>query len=142
MDSAQGTKDGGAANIVRKYVTRMQQAMRAHTELFFFPLSALVRGTQTPMLTYIALLQSMGVMPGVSLRCMRRRPGGPNLYDSEGTEDGRLLAAQQPTAGQPYHSYSLAAAVLDYGEVLDGYTKTKVSRFEVYTKGQPPSEGE
>ena len=77
----------------RKYVTSMQQAMRAHPELFPFPLSAPIPHTQTPMLTYVALMQSMGVMLGVSLQPMRRRLGGPDLYDSEDTKDGRLLAA-------------------------------------------------
>ena len=85
----------------RKYVTSMQQAMRAHRDLYPFPLATPVPHTQTPMLTYVALLQSMGAMPGVSLQPMQRRLGGPNLYDSEDTEGGRLLAAQQPTVAQP-----------------------------------------
>ena len=131
----------------RKYVTSMQLATRAHPEMFPYPLGAPVPRTQTLMLTYVALLQSMPPMPRVSLQPMRQRPGGPDLYDSEDTKDGPLLAAQQPTVGQPafstkYHSYSLAAAVPDHGDVLDGYTKTKVSGFKVYTKGQPPLERE
>ena len=84
-----------------KYVTSMQQAMRAHWELLPSPLGAPVPRTQTPMLTYVALLQSMGAMSGVSLQPMRRRSGGPDLYDGEDTEDGRPLAAEQPTVGQP-----------------------------------------
>ena len=131
----------------RKYMTSMQQAMRAHPELFPFPLDAPVSRTQTPILTYVALLQSMGAMPGVSLQPVWRRPGGPNLYDSEDIEDGRLLAAQQPTVGQldvarKYHSYSPATTVPDYGDVPEGYTKTQVSGLEVYTQGLPPSDGE
>ena len=58
----------------------MQLAMRVHPELFPYPLEAPVPRTQTPMLTYAALLQSMGAMPGVSLQPMRRRPGGPDLF--------------------------------------------------------------
>ena len=96
--------------------------MRAHLELFPFPLSAPVPRTQTSMLTYVALLQSMGAVPGVSLQPLRRRPRGLDLYDSEDTEDGRLLAAQRPTIGQPdfarkNYSYSPAAAVPNYGEL-------------------------
>ena len=119
-----------------------------HTRSFSLPpLGAPVPHTQTPMLNCVALLQSMGAMHGVCLQPMRRRPGGLDLYDSEDTEDGRLLAAQQPRVGQPevarkYHSYSRAAAVPDYGDVPDGYTKTKVLGFEVYTKVRPPLEGE
>ena len=79
----------------------MQQAMCAHPELVPVPPSAPVPRIQTPMLTYVALLQSLGAMPGVSLQPMHRRQGGPDLYDSEDAEDGRLLAAQQPTVGQP-----------------------------------------
>ena len=77
----------------QKYVTSMQLAMRTHPELYPYPLGAPVPYTQTPMLTYVALLQSMGTMPGVSLQPMRRRLRGRELYDSEDTEDGHILAA-------------------------------------------------
>ena len=78
---------------------------------------------------------------------MQRRPGGPNLYDSEDTEDGSPLATQQPTVRQPdvarkYHSYSPTTSVPDYGDVLEGYTKSEVSGFEIYTRGLPPFDGE
>ena len=56
---------------IRKYVTSMRQAMHAHPELFPFPLDAPVPRTQTPILTYVALLQSMGAMPGISLQPMQ-----------------------------------------------------------------------
>ena len=48
----------------RKYVTRMQLEMRVHPELVPYPLGVPVPRTQTPMLTYVALLQSMGAKPG------------------------------------------------------------------------------
>ena len=77
----------------------MQHTMRVHPKPFPYPLEALVPRTQTPMLTYVALLQSLGAMLGVSLQVIKRRPGGPELYDSEDTKDGCLLASQQPTVG-------------------------------------------
>ena len=40
----------------QKYVTSMQLAMQTHLELFPYPLGAPVPRTQTPMLTYVALV--------------------------------------------------------------------------------------
>ena len=107
-----------------------EPALHLHPELFPFPLDVPVPRTQTPILTYVALLQSMGAMPGVSLQLVRRRQGGPNLYHSEDNEDGRLLAAQQPTVDQPYmarkyHSYSPATAVPEYGDVPAGIPRLR-----------------
>ena len=41
-----------------------------------------------------------------------------------------------------YRSYSPATTVLDYGDVPEGWAKTRVSGFEVYTRCLPPSNGE
>ena len=58
----------------RKYVSSMQLAVRVHPEPFSYPLGAPVPCTQTPILTYVALLQSMTAMPRVSLQPIRYRP--------------------------------------------------------------------
>ena len=53
---------------------------------------------------------------------IQRRPCGPDLIDSEDTEDGRLISAQMPTIGQPetaikYGSLAQPRRTLDHGEV-------------------------
>ena len=76
----------------KRFITSMQHTLRTHPDLFPFPLDIGVPHTQTPLLAYVALLQSLGAIPGISLQPVKRRPGGPELFDSEDTEDGRLLA--------------------------------------------------
>ena len=118
------------------YVISMQLAIRLHREPFPHPLGPPVLLTPTPVMTYVAFPQWLQAMPGVSWEPMWRRPGRPDPDDSEDTQDGRLLAAQQPTLGQPhfakyYKSYAPAISVLDCGDVLEGYTHTAGSGFEV-----------
>ena len=83
----------------RRFITSMQHTIRVHPQLFPYPLNQAVPRTQTPIFTYVTLLQSLGAIPGVSMASIQRRPCGPDLIDSEDTEDGRLLSAQMPTVG-------------------------------------------
>ena len=84
----------------RHFITNMQNTLCAHPDLFPVPLDKGIPRTHTPILTYVSLLQSLGAIPGVSLLPVKRRPGGLDLFDSEETDDGRLLDDQQPTMGQ------------------------------------------
>ena len=85
----------------RRFITSMQHTIRVHASLFPYPLNQAMPRTQTPILTYVTLLQSLGAIPGFSMTPIQRRPCGLDLIDSEDTEDGRLISAQMPTVGQP-----------------------------------------
>ena len=127
----------------RRFITSMQHTLRAHPDLFPFPLDKCVPRTQTPLLAYVSLLQSLGAIPGISLQPMKRRPCGPELFDSEDAEDGRLLAAQQPIVGQPdiamkYCSPSPVWHIQEHGDTPTGFKRTEVCGYEVYTNEKPP----
>ena len=51
----------------RRFITSMQHTLRARPDLFPFPLDKGVPRTQTPLLAYVPLLQSLGAIPGISL---------------------------------------------------------------------------
>ena len=127
----------------RRFITSMQHTLRTHPHLFPLPLDKSVPRTQTPLLAYVSLLQSLGAIPGISLQPVKRHPCRPELFDSEDTEDGQLLAAQQPTVGQPhiamkYCSPSLVWHIQGHGDNPPGFTRTEVCGCEVYTNGRPP----
>ena len=124
----------------RRFITSMQHTLRAHPDLFHFPLDKGVPRTQTPLLAYVSLLQSLGAIPGIFLQPMKRRPCGPELFDSEDTEDGRLLASQQPTVGQPdiamkYCSPSPVWHIQEHGDTPTGFKRTEVCGYDTCTTG-------
>ena len=119
----------------RRFITSMQHTIRVHPSLFPYPLNQAVPRTQTPILTYVTLLQSLGAILGVSMTPIQRRPCGPDLIDSEDTEDGRLISAQMPTVGQPgiaikYGSPAQLWRTLDHGEVPRGFSRKIICGFE------------
>ena len=74
---------------------------------------------------------------------IQRRPCGPDLIDSEDTEDGRLISAQMPTVGLPeiaikYGSSAQPWRTLDHGEVPRGFSRKIICGFETYTNDQAP----
>ena len=127
----------------KRFITSMQHTLRAHPDLFPFLLDKVVPCTQTPLLAYVSLLQSLGAIPGISLQPVKRRPCGPELFDSEDTEDGRLLVAQQPKVGQPfiamkYCSPSPVWYIHEHGGTPTGFKSPEVCGYEVYTNETPP----
>ena len=119
----------------------MQHTVRAHPDLFPFPLDKGILRTETPILAYVSRLQSLGAIPRVSLRPVKRRRGGPDLFRSEETNDRRLLAAQQPRVGQPdvaikYSSPSLVPPK-NTATSQPGFHNTEVASCEVYVNGRP-----
>ena len=84
----------------RRFIISIQHTLRAHPGLFPLPLDKDVPRTETPTLAYVSLLQSLGAIPGLSLMPVTGCPGGPDLFDSEETGSGRLLAAENPIVGQ------------------------------------------
>ena len=113
----------------------MQHTIPVHAPLFPYPLNQVVPRTQTPILTYVTLLQSLGAIRGLSMTPIQRRPCGPDLIDSEDTEDGRLISAQMPTIGHPeiaikYGSPTQLWCTLDHGEVLRGSSRRIIYGFE------------
>ena len=86
----------------RRFITILQHALCAHPNLFFFQLDKGILRTQTPLFAYVSLLLSLGAILGVSLLTMKPCLGGPDFFNGEERDDGRLLAAQQPTMGQPH----------------------------------------
>ena len=127
----------------RRFITSMQHTLRAHPDLFPFPSDKGVPRIQTPLLAYVSLLQSLGAIPGISLQPMKQRPCGPDLFDSEDTEDSPLLAAQQPRVGQPdiaikYCSPFPVWHIQEHGDTPTGFKRTEVCGYEVYTNEKPP----
>ena len=128
----------------RRSIASMQYTIRVHAPLFLYPLNRAVPHTQAPILTYVALLQSLGAIPGVSMTPIQRRPCGPDLIDSEDTEDGRMITAQRPTVGNleiaiEYGSQAQMWRTLDHGEVPRGFSRRVICGFETLTNDQVPT---
>ena len=127
----------------RRFITSMQHTLRTHPDLFPFPLDKGVPRTQTPLLANVSLLQSLRAIPTISLEPVKRRACGPELFDSEDTEDGRLLVAQQPVVEQldiamKYFSPSPMWHIQEHGDTPPGFTRTEVCGYDVYTNGRHP----
>ena len=75
----------------RRFVTTMQHTLLHQVTSFHFPTDQPIDRRQTPFLAYTAVLSAIGALSGISLQHPRCRPTGPNVIDSEDTDNGRLM---------------------------------------------------
>ena len=87
-----------------RFVTMMQNTLRARLNTMGCDLSRELPSRAVPIRNYLAILTQLGTRTALHVELPPRPAGGPNLLDSESSDDGIVPSARKEQVGDALHT--------------------------------------
>ena len=84
-----------------QFVTMMQSTLRAKHSSPVHNVNNVLPSHATPIHNYPSILNQLGARTTLHIASPERPAGGPELFDSESSDDGAMLHARTPQVGDP-----------------------------------------
>ena len=86
------------------FTTMVQNTLRSRPGSIGGDLSKELPSRAVPIRNYLAILTQLGARTALHIALPPRPAGGPNLIDSESSDDGFLLSARKEQVGDAFHT--------------------------------------
>ena len=121
----------------------VQNTLRSRPGSIGCDLSKELPSRAVPIRNYLAILTQLGACTALHIALPPRPAGGPNLIDSESSDDGVLLSACKEQVGDALHTRHYSAPHRYHedpsaGTVPAGYRPVTIAGILCYSNQQPP----
>ena len=126
------------------FTTMVQNTLRSRPGSIGCNLSKELPSRALPICNYLAILIQLGARTALHMALPPRPAGGPNLIDSESSDDGVLLLARKEQVGDALHTRYYIAPHRYHedpsaGTVPAGYRPVTIAGIPCYSNQQPPT---
>ena len=127
-----------------RFTTMVQNTLRSRPGSIGCNLSKELPSRAVPTRNYLAILTQLGARTALHIALPPRPAGGPNLIDSESSDDGVLLSARKEQVGDALHTRHYIAPHRYHedpsaGTVPAGYHPVNIAGIPCYSNKQPPT---
>ena len=127
-----------------RFTTMVQNTLRSRPGSIGCDLSKELPSRAVPIRNYLAILTQLGARTALHIALPPRPAGGPNLIDSESSDDGVLLSARKEQVRDALHTRHYIAPHRYHedpsaGTVPAGYRPVTIAGIPCYSNQQPPT---
>ena len=127
-----------------RFTTMLQNTLRSRPGSIGCELTKELPSRAVPIRNYLAILTQLGARTALHIALAPRAAGGPNLIDSESSNDGVLLSARKEQVGEALHMRPYIAPHryhedLSAGTVPAGFGPVTIAGIPCYSNQQPPT---